>query len=457
MGKNKGAKSKASASASPKASPKAAPKVEQSACPAAVEDDEAGGFLQTLTEAERLAEEKKMKVREEKAKESQRKQLAANARKEWWEKEKKKEDHQWKRELGKVKNAARSDGILEAVPGEDDNWWVELPDGEWKAVQGEYYCPHCQKHLNSLTLQAHIDSKEHEKKMWWVKNASGQTPSAPKAAAAAPGPPVYCPEVPSAAPQALESWQELDQWGWTRCLACNKVIDENHLQTDSHIRRVAEWMGRPPPGSAMEYEDPPEEFKAWVPSDENNPNSEKWLKCLLCNKYVNDEYSHGSSSGSKDHEKNLRNHYGPPRSHWYVQTVLPQKERWSKNFRGSAPSVRVNGAAASSAAPAAQGGYAKAAASAVPTPAARAQAPNSAASQWKEEWDPQQKANYYWNTETREVTWTCPYPRDEVGPPLPPTPPAQAAKASGPAKPAVSRGGFGALAEDDDDSDIEEC
>eukprot|EP00746_Dinoflagellata_sp_MGD_P063549 gnl/MRDRNA2_/MRDRNA2_266735_c0_seq1.p1 gnl/MRDRNA2_/MRDRNA2_266735_c0~~gnl/MRDRNA2_/MRDRNA2_266735_c0_seq1.p1 ORF type:complete len:196 (-),score=17.31 gnl/MRDRNA2_/MRDRNA2_266735_c0_seq1:72-611(-) len=82
---------------------------------------------------------------------------------------------------------------------------------------------------------------------------------------------------------------------------------------------------------SMEYPEPRAEFQAWVPWDEANPNSERQLKCLLCKKWIVDGTSHEELSGSKEHEKNLRNHYGPPRSDWYMATVMVQKQRWSGN------------------------------------------------------------------------------------------------------------------------------
>ena len=80
----------------------------------------------------------------------------------------------------------------------------------------------------------------------------------------------------------------------------------------------------------LSYPAPELPHLAWVPSEENDPDSERWQKCLLCDKWVNDEHSHSgtrqASEGSKGHQKNLRNY--PPGSPWYERNVVQERRKW---------------------------------------------------------------------------------------------------------------------------------
>ena len=48
------------------------------------------------------------------------------------------------------------------------------------------------------------------------------------------------------------------------------------------------------------YQAPKEFHLAYVPCDESNPDSERWIKCLLCNKFQQDEWSHIGQVGELD-------------------------------------------------------------------------------------------------------------------------------------------------------------
>ena len=69
------------------------------------------------------------------------------------------------------------------------------------------------------------------------------------------------------------------------------------------------------------YPAPDLPYLAWVPAD--GGSGEKWMKCLLCQQWCQDETSHTGTqrapAGSKDHQKKLRN-YGPG-DPWYEEEV----------------------------------------------------------------------------------------------------------------------------------------
>eukprot|EP00913_Durusdinium_trenchii_P030699 g28753.t1 len=160
-------------------------------------------------------------------------------------------------------------------------------------VQGRYYCEYCNKHLNDNTLEAHIDSEAHKKKHAWATPALAGPPAPPPVAAPrgpAPAPPLTASLSPVCPPVAhLLDWQQVGPDGLVRCIPCNKAWREyERLKKTGH------------PAPELEY-------LAWVPSIDGDPNSEKWKKCLLCKKWVQDETSHcgtaANPQGSKEHQK----------------------------------------------------------------------------------------------------------------------------------------------------------
>ena len=84
------------------------------------------------------------------------------------------------------------------------------------------------------------------------------------------------------------------------------------------------------PARGLRYPVPELPHMAWVPSEELDLESERWQKCLLCNKWVNDEHSHSGTrqapDGSVGHQKNLRNY--PPGSPWYERNVVEERRKW---------------------------------------------------------------------------------------------------------------------------------
>lgn len=75
------------------------------------------------------------------------------------------------------------------------------------------------------------------------------------------------------------------------------------------------------------YAPPAEEYLAYVPWDESKPNGDRSLKCLLCDKWVQDAVSHSGSwrepRGSKEHQRRLA--YTDPHSFWYNRDVLQKR------------------------------------------------------------------------------------------------------------------------------------
>jgi len=64
--------------------------------------------------------------------------------------------------------------------------------------------------------------------------------------------------------------------------------------------------------------------------DEDDLDSARWPKCLLCKKWCQDDFSHSGThsnpQGSKEHQKNLRNYM--PGEWWYDTHVTPVRNRW---------------------------------------------------------------------------------------------------------------------------------
>lgn len=291
-------------------------------------------FLDEMTLEQRALEERKREERERKAKESQQRQLEENARKEYWAKEQQKKDRElqrqsrdWQRTLEATKQRAFQQGVVESTDGET-TWWAEISQGLWKHVLDKYYCTLCDKHLNDNTIGSHIDSEGHKKKVEWNSQAPDAASSAcasPVAPAAARAVPVVVPEQPSAPAYSwggpLQAWQEETNYG-RRCIPCQKIIDSAHLHSEDHKNRLTRWQ-EAEEWKRLGYPAPDLFHLAYVPFDESSDPSERFLKCLLCDKWVQDAWSHSGTpenhAGCKEHEKNLRNY--PPPHPWWAERV----------------------------------------------------------------------------------------------------------------------------------------
>lgn len=222
---------------------------------------------------------------------------------------------------------------MEAVFGEDGKYWakVELNPDRWQEVNDYFYCTLCDKHLNENTLVAHMDSQNHKKKVAWqsVPSAAAAAAAAPAAAAAA------APKATASAPRyALEEWMELAENGFDRrCKPCNKIIDDNHVTTTDHNNRLQSWLQHQEL-LRQGFPSPPEPYLAWVPWDEKDPQSRN-MKCLLCNKWVQDESSHTGSaqkpSGSVDHRRKLGNYA------MYAQDIAAERLKYHPHPVASRP------------------------------------------------------------------------------------------------------------------------
>jgi len=95
-----------------------------------------------------------------------------------------------------------------------------------------------------------------------------------------------------------------------------------HLSTK---KRLDWWLET----RAVVHEAPNLPYLAWVPWDMNNIGA-RWLKCLLCNKFVDSEAYHTGTvtnvTGSREHQRNLR--YCQPGSAWYEENVTKVRAKW---------------------------------------------------------------------------------------------------------------------------------
>ena len=130
-----------------------------------------------------------------------------------------------------------------------------------------------------------------------------------------------------------EPWQQLSPCGmYVKCLPCNKVIDAAHLETPDHERRLQEWQ-RWQDHLQSDYPEPAAPHLAYVPHDED-VLGQRWMKCLLCNKWVHDEHSHEGTIEddvsnlrcSKLHRRNLKKY--PPSDTWYQENVVRVKAKY---------------------------------------------------------------------------------------------------------------------------------
>mmetsp|Transcript_34523 Transcript_34523/g.78833 ORF Transcript_34523/g.78833 Transcript_34523/m.78833 type:complete len:402 (-) Transcript_34523:39-1244(-) len=295
-----------------------------------------------LTEEELKREKEKEAEREAKAKAAQELTLRQNERNEAWRKEEEKkarakqmEDKKWERELKAVKERAKKEFICEAIEYEDGTLWCAAEKDSkgkdlWKEVKDQYYCSICDKHLNDGTLASHLDSKDHIKRFgnhtWYVQQpAVGPVAKAPVCPPAPPAPAAKAAWPVQQIPR--EEWQELAADGYSiKCIPCGKHMDDAHLGTEEHKRRLEHWYSQRELISSG-YPAPPQMHLAWV-LDESN--QERYKKCLLCNKWVNDDESHigtwNDPRGSKDHLKNLRN--TTPSDPWVKENVLQVRQKW---------------------------------------------------------------------------------------------------------------------------------
>jgi len=317
------------------------------------------------------------------------------------------EDAKWAREVKATVARALTEGVKAAQFFDDGPWYVEEgSNGKhvWKEVSDAYYCTHCDKHLNDATLGAHISSIQHTKRLAWaVPGAAPPLPTAPPPAARpAPSQPRVCGPSPGSRTR-LEEWQKLEADGVIRCVPCGKVYDEKHGSTLDHHNRVQYWLET----KRLEeqgYPAPEQPHLAWVRDD---AYPERALKCLLCNKWFQDDTSHLGTHGdrdplgSKEHLKNLRN--CRPSDSWYMENVAKVRQHWHPPR--SAPADRK---ASCSAASSSQAPWAKAAPpqpqQAPPPPPPRPRTPE-VPDGWVAIYDSGSGRHFFYQESTKVSTW----------------------------------------------------
>lgn len=316
------------------------------------------------------AHKAKMAQAAKKASEQQQQQIWQNEKNRHWEKEAEKQtrknaadERKWAQQALKTRERALREGVLESEDWGDGVWWCKMEDGRYLEVQGQYYCTLCTKHLNDHTLEGHLDSKDHQKKIAW------------------------------------------NQWDGAEPASDSKATPKSS----------GNGIGIPSATSAMARAYPPPEmpYLAWVPCEEGS--NERWLKCLLCSKWVQDDWSHSGTAsapdGSKEHKKNLQN-YGPG-DPWYDANITRVRLKYH-------PAVSVS-PTSSSAAPSSKAGPAATAASVAPwakSPPASKPASAPPLPPLPPGWESGADANgrtYYFNRATQESSWEPPPPYPDRG------------------------------------------
>jgi len=291
------------------------------------------GFFENLDEEEQALELERRKKREEKAEKEALKARREAERKEAEAKQKKREDLLWKQEENTgAKKASKSPYMLKSVQY-GDYWYVEYPPGTWVEAKMEWYCVLCKKHISSANVQMHLGTSDHMKQEWHEtqKNAGGGA----AAAVVAPPPGLWATASSSSAhmkhvdTDVIEARRD-NEWeqDYYYCVACEKIADDFHLASDKHAQRVHAYKE-----SLKPHEQPDEEWLMWVPWGSGQPQShaELQMKCLLCEKFCNDEESHGTSLNQKLsqlHRKRLMDYdkYG------YREAVLEERAKIEAEF-----------------------------------------------------------------------------------------------------------------------------
>merc|ERR1712046_68288 len=126
-----------------------------------------------------------------------------------------------------------------------------------------------------------------------------------------------------------EPWQQLNTDGYLYCKLCHKYLDDKHEKSRDHQRRFRNWK-EAQVCSLVGYAAPPQEHLAYVPFSGRDDDRKRSLKCLLCQKWCQDDVSHAGTHanpavGSKDHQKNLRNY--APGHPWWELNVSQERRR----------------------------------------------------------------------------------------------------------------------------------
>lgn len=259
--------------------------------------------------------EKKQKERKKKAQASEHREEQLMSCREQKENERLKSEQKRASEAARVdkalqivKSRAKDEGVLEAQEYADGLWYVEIASGTWKQVACSFWCRHCEAALEKSSLASHLHGEGHINKS--ASKSRGQNLGVPERSSQTPSP------MPTASQQTghgagpLESWQTADEHGNIHCIPCGKCCDGCHETTLDHKRRVRAYLW----SFEVDYSAPAQPWLAWVEC--NQWGGGRWLKCLLCKKWVQDfegkttgayQGTHGSlgPGNQQEHRKKL--------------------------------------------------------------------------------------------------------------------------------------------------------
>lgn len=261
------------------------------------------------------------------------------------------------------------DCILEAQRYMDRKWYVKVR-GEWIVCTGKYYCIICGVSFDDLQEHLESDDHFHNRKLWEAANSRDQATSTEG-------------KKEQEKHIASTTKTEVKEASRTAVAATSERAPE-----ETQARAIAE-----------RYPDPLEEWLAWVPVDQGDPNGERRLRCLLCSKWTSGpahSAAGGTGPGAEEHAKNVEK-YVQTRSTWYVENVVSTKKRWSTalkppSFEPTIPQATLPSASVAAALPAPA------------SPAPRGPLPPP----WQAAWSQEHWHFYYWNTATGAVQWAPP-------------------------------------------------
>jgi len=295
----------------------------------------AAGWAEELTPEELEHEQKRQREREVKAKQEEQKAREAKACHERQAAEAKREQVNATRQTAKndrawqqTKEQALAAGVLEAAEYGEGCWYVQVGKDTWKDAQDAFWCPCCDAWLNTSNLASHLGGERHRKASQSQEQSSASS-SGPYSAP--PTVTTLC--TLSAGSSGLEFWQARDEAGNIKCLACNKYCDDKHEWSEAHISRVNFWQET----LTAVYPAPEEPWLAWVVEEKFGKH--RWLKCLMCNKFVQDcegtstvgyegHHSRLSESNQKDHKKKMESLEEYRRDKHYWQAMLEERRKW---------------------------------------------------------------------------------------------------------------------------------